>query len=153
LPAGGVAGVKLADEADGVVGMALLTALDTRDPAQVALVWSITDNGLTKASPLDQYPQQKRYGQGVVNVKLPPDAEEVVAVLVGTAETALYVTTSTGAARSIMLGDAVQGSRPIKPRLLKGQELGERTRITGAVKMVDRPESAEEGIARQLALI
>lgn len=153
LPAGGVAGVKLADEADGVVGMELITVFDTHDPSRVALVWSITDNGLTKASPLDQYPQQKRYGQGVVNVKLPPDAEEVVAVLLGTVETAIYVTTTTGSARSQAIGDATQGSRSIKPRPLKGRSLGDRTRITGAVKMVSRPDSAEETSAKQLALI
>ncbi|MCO5193342.1 MAG: DNA topoisomerase 4 subunit A [Anaerolineae bacterium] len=153
LPAGGVAGVKLADEADGVVGMELVTVLDTRDPGRVALVWSITDNGLTKASPLDLYPQQKRYGQGVVNVKLPPDAEEVVAVLLGTADTAIYVTTTTGSARSQTIGDATQGSRSIKSRPLKGRSLGDRTRITGAVKMVGRPNSAEESSGKQLTLI
>ena len=125
LPAGGVAGVKLADEADGVVGMELVTVLDTRDPiGRVALVWSITDNGLTKASPLDLYPQQKRYGQGVVNVKLPPDAEEVVAVLLGTADTAIYVTTTTGSARSQTIGDATQGSRSIKSRPAQGSQSG-----------------------------
>jgi DNA gyrase subunit A len=153
LPAGGVSGVKLADEADGVVGMELLAALETHDPARVALVWSITDNGLVKASPLDAYPQQKRYGQGVVNVKLPRDAEEVVAVILGSDDTQLYVTTTTGAARTVTIGDAVQGNRPIKPRPLKGQKLGERTRITGAVKMTARPESEEEIAARQLTLI
>ena len=52
LPAGGVMGIKLKDEDDGVV---------TSDIARPGcVIWSITDNGLAKATELDQYPTQGR---------------------------------------------------------------------------------------------
>ena len=70
LPAGGVMGIKLANEADGVI------AMDVVDPD--GYLWSITDNGLAKATKMSEYPTQGRHGQGVVNVRLPKDASEVV---------------------------------------------------------------------------
>ena len=71
LPAAGVLGIKLADEADGLVAMELVQP--------DGFVWSITDNGLAKATAMSEYPVQGRYGQGVINVRLPKDASEVVA--------------------------------------------------------------------------
>src|SRR5690606_37975041 len=61
LAAGGVMGIKLVDEADGVVSAEVVRP--------DAFLWSITENGLVKASPLQEYPTQGRYGQGVINVK------------------------------------------------------------------------------------
>lgn len=71
LPASGVMGIKLDSETDGVVGMDLV--------APKAFLLSITDNGLAKATPIDDYPLQNRYGQGVINMRLPKGASEVVA--------------------------------------------------------------------------
>lgn len=132
LAAGGVAGVKLQGEADGVIGLAVVTAAEANDVKKPALVWSITDNGLAKASPLTLYPTQKRYGQGVTNIKLPRGAAEVVAMLVGDRRTEIYVTTSRGSTKRVRLGKAVEGSRALRPQQLL--DFSESTRITGALR-------------------
>jgi DNA gyrase subunit A len=140
LPAGGVMGIKLANEADGVVAMEL------SDPE--GYLWSITDNGLAKATPMSAYPVQGRYGQGVINVRLPKDASEVVASVVGKAKESLYVITAAGSARRMDIDKATTGSRPIKPRPVV--RLGTRNRVTGAVLLrhrqeIEKNDSDEEG--------
>ncbi|MCB8922192.1 MAG: DNA gyrase subunit A, partial [Ardenticatenaceae bacterium] len=130
LPAGGVMGIKLANEADGLV------AMDVVKPEEY--VFSVTDNGLAKATAMSEYPTQGRYGQGVINVRLPKDANEVVAVLIGDLETLIVVTTAIGSTKKLRLKETTTGSRSIKPRpILK---MGERNRITGAVKSTARPD-------------
>jgi len=145
LPAGGVYGIKLADEADGVVAMMVA------EPD--GYLWSITDNGLAKATPMSEYPTQGRHGQGVINVRLPKDASEVVAAVIGSEKTELLVTTGTGSTKKLKLGDATIGSRSIKPRSVI--TVGQRNRIMGALRMMERPDTVEEETAEaeQLALI
>jgi len=130
LPAGGVMGIKLANEADGVVAMEL------SDPE--GYLWSITDNGLAKATPMAAYPIQGRYGQGVINVRLPKDASEVVASVVGKADESVYVITAAGSTRRMNVDKATTGNRPIKPRPVV--RLGKRNRVTGAVLLRQRQE-------------
>jgi DNA gyrase subunit A len=151
LPAGGVAGIKLKSDADGVVGMETVTEAQVKDKKQVALVWSITDNGLAKASALDAYPTQKRYGQGVVNVKLPKDAEEVVAMTVGDKNTEIYVKTQRSV-KLLKIGRATIGSRSIKPVMLSGISVTPPNRVTGVVKGMEAVEEINEK-ARQLSLL
>ena len=130
LPAGGVKGIKLAGVADGVVAM---------DLAQKdAYLWSITDNGLAKASPMAVFPVQGRYGQGVINVRLPRGAAEVVASVIAENDTTLIITMANGSTKSVKLGKTIKGNRPIKPRPLI--KLGKQNRITGAVAMISRQE-------------
>ncbi|HET6443158.1 MAG TPA: DNA topoisomerase (ATP-hydrolyzing) subunit A [candidate division Zixibacteria bacterium] len=140
LPAGGVMGIRLANEADGVVAMEL--ALPE------GFLWSITDNGLAKASPMSAYPIQGRHGQGVINMNLPKDASEVVASVVGPSDATIFVITAEGSAKRMILDQTKIGNRPIKPRPL--MRLGERNRVTGAVLLRHRVEnivdnSSEEG--------
>ncbi|MDX1615881.1 MAG: DNA topoisomerase (ATP-hydrolyzing) subunit A [Candidatus Promineifilaceae bacterium] len=131
LPAGGVMGIKLAGEADGLIAMDLAAA--------DAYVWSITDDGLAKATPLEAYPTQGRYGQGVINVRLPKTSAEVAAAIVGTAKQTLYVNTANGAVWRTTVDKADIGNRPIKPKsLIKGAK---RNRVTGAVPLRERPQS------------
>ncbi|MCP4358579.1 MAG: DNA gyrase subunit A [Chloroflexi bacterium] len=137
LPAGGVYGIKLAHEADGVVAM---------DVAQLdAFLWSITDNGLAKATPLTDYPTQRRHGQGVINVRLPKDAAEVVAAVVCTEKTEILVRTGVGSTCKIRIKKGTIGGRTAKPRSVIN--VGERNRITGALNMVGRPEMSVEDMA------
>ena len=94
------------------------------------------------------YPIQGRYGQGVINMRLPKDASEVVASVVGDAKATLLVITAAGSARKMSLDKAVRGNRPIKPRSIV--RLGARNRVTGAVILRHRQEttnniSSEEG--------
>jgi DNA gyrase subunit A len=118
-------------------------------------IWSITNNGMAKATPLDQYPTQGRYGQGVINVRLPQEAAEVVTVVMGSLETELVLKTAVGSTKTFLLGAADVGARAIKPKKL--WEVGPPNRITGAVRMVGRlvkgePER-ETAVPRQLSLI
>lgn len=147
LSAGGVMGIKLADEADGVV------AMDVVQPD--GFVWSITDDGLAKATPMDEYPTQGRYGQGVINVRLPKGSTEVVSVMIGAAKNELLVRTAIGSTRRVRIDKTVHGSRHIKPRSV--MTVGKRNRVTGVVQMIARPEMEadedETAVAEQLALI
>lgn len=131
LPAGGVMGIKLANEADGVVAMEMADA--------DGFLWSITDNGMAKATPLSAYPVQGRYGQGVINVRLPREASEVVAAVIGSSSSTVYVLAASGSVRRMRLDKAVTGNRPIKPRPVV--RLGERNRITGVVLLRWRKET------------
>jgi DNA gyrase subunit A len=134
LPAGGVLGIKLADEADGLV------AMDVYRPG--SLIWSITDNGLAKATAIDEYPLQGRHGQGVINLRLPEDAAEVVRVLVGDENTHIIITTAIGTTKKIRLKQTYTGSRAIKPRSIIS--ISARNRVIGAVRFVERPDVDED---------
>jgi DNA gyrase subunit A len=134
LPAGGVMGIKLAGETDGVVAMDLFQS--------DAYLWAITENGLAKATLMPDYPLQSRYGQGVVNVKLPKGSGAVVTAVVGTAATELFIKTTDALVMRVPLGKATTGSRAIKPRsLIKPTQ---RNHITGAVTPAARPATAPE---------
>jgi DNA gyrase subunit A len=147
LPAGGVMGIKLANDVDGVIGMDVVVP--------ESFVWSITDNGLAKATPMTEYPSKGRYGQGVVNVKLPKDATEVVSVVITSERTELLVKTAIGSTKKVRVSNTTIGSRAIKPRSVV--TVGDRNRITGAVKMMDRPdvndEEQETAVPQQLTLL
>jgi DNA gyrase subunit A len=108
LPAGGVNGIKLANEMDGLIYMGVVE--------ENSFLWSMTDNGLEKATPISEYPIQGRYGQGVINVRLPKGATEVVAAVIGNEKQTIHITTVKGAVRRKDLGKTAIGSRSIKPR-------------------------------------
>ncbi len=122
LPASGVMGIKL-DETDGVVGMDLV--------APNGFLWSITDNGLAKATPIDDYPLQNRYGQGVINMRLPKGATEVVAATLLTRGANLIVTTSGGVTKRLGLSDTTIGARSVRPQ--PALTLAAKARVTGVV--------------------
>ncbi len=148
LPAGGVLGIKLTDELDGLVSMDVV--------ADNTWVWSITDNGLAKATAMAEYPLKKRYGQGVINVRLPEDAAEVVRVLAGQEDTQIIITTAIGVTKKIRLKDTYQGSRSIKPRAVLN--VGVRNRVLGAVRFTERPDmiagnEPAAGAGKQMPLI
>ncbi|UCG22741.1 MAG: DNA topoisomerase (ATP-hydrolyzing) subunit A [Chloroflexota bacterium] len=135
LPAGGVMGIKLANVADGVVSFDLAAPNST--------LWSVTDNGLAKATPLSQYPTQGRYGQGVINVRLPKGAAEVAGGAVVEPDETLYVILANGTSKRLKGSKAVGGNRPIKPRAVV--TLGKRNRVTGVVTLIERPASGGHG--------
>lgn len=148
LPAGGVMGIKLADEADGVI------AAEVVEPD--GYLWSITDNGMVKASPMSEYPTQGRHGAGVINVWLPKEAAEVVAAVICAEKTELLVTTGIGSTKKVPLSAGAVGARSLKPRPVV--TVGERNQITGALRIMERPEvNGDEGetavVPQQLALL
>ncbi len=127
LPASGVMGIKLDNETDGVVGMDLVSAN--------GFLWSITDNGLAKATPIDDYPLQNRYGQGVINMRLPKGATEVVAAAMLVKGANLIVTTSGGVTKKIGLSDTTIGARSVRPQ--SALTLAAKARVTGVVMPLD----------------
>jgi DNA gyrase subunit A len=133
LPAAGVAGIKLADEVDGLIGMDVV--------GTKKWIWSITDDGLAKATEIDQYPVQGRYGQGVINLRLPKESSEVVSVIAGDEDTHIIITTAIGVTKKLRLKETYQGSRSIKPRAVL--TVGERNRVIGAVRFTERPDMIE----------
>ncbi|MEM8863597.1 MAG: DNA gyrase C-terminal beta-propeller domain-containing protein, partial [Chloroflexota bacterium] len=147
LPAGGIAGIKLKGDEDGVV------AMDLARPG--AMIWSITDDGLAKATPIDEFPTQGRAGQGVVCLKLPKGSLEMVTLVVGDEETRLLIKMTTGMINPHQLKKAKVGSRSIKPASVA--KAGPRSRVAGVVGFVDTAEEVErqsgEDGAQQLALL
>lgn len=85
LPAGGVKGVKLGGRADRVVGMMVVRPR--------ADLWIVTADGSAKCTPVDEYPTQGRYGQGVIAMRL-GKGEQLTAAALGTANENLIVVTS-----------------------------------------------------------
>jgi DNA gyrase subunit A len=146
LNAGGVMGIKMVDDSDGIVAMDLVRP-DT-------YVWSITDNGLAKATAISEYPTQGRYGQGVINMRLPKEASEVAATVVGDENTLIIITTAIGTTKKTRLKETYTGSRSVKPRSILA--IGERNRVIGAVKVTSRPDVAEDeeiATVQQLSLL
>ena len=152
LKAGGVAGIKLKSATDGVVGMEALSVAQLEDLKSVALVWSITDNGLAKSTPVNEYPRQRRHGQGVVNIKLPRGAEEVVAMIVGDKNTEIYVKTKRNSCKRMKIRKAEFGKRSVRPKSISGLSISSSNRVLGAVKASQvKIETTEQ--AKQLSLI
>ncbi len=123
LPASGVMGIKFDNDTEGIVGMDLVQSGD--------FVFSITDNGFAKATPVEEYPLQNRYGQGVINLRLPKGASEVVAVTTLARGNTLIVTTSGGVTKKMGLSDVTIGSRSVRPQ--SAMTLAAKARVTGAV--------------------
>jgi len=75
LPAGGVRGIKLGNQRARVVGASIATDGE--------YVWTITDDGIAKISPMEEYPTQGRGGGGVITMRLPTTSQEVAAATTG----------------------------------------------------------------------
>ncbi len=103
LPAGGMRGIKLLGQRDRVIGAFVAY------PAQH--VWNITDDGVAKSSPIDEYPTQGRAGSGVISMRLPGSSKEVVAATAGMLDDNLIVLTNKSKAVSMRLGKAPQVKR------------------------------------------
>ena len=138
LPASGVLGIKLDGETDGLVGMEIVRP--------DSFVFSITDNGLAKATPIEEYPVQNRYGQGVINLRLPKGASEVVAMTLLSRGVTLIVTTSGGVIKKLGLSDTIIGTRSVRPQ--SALSLAAKSRVTGLVVPEDRPPKATDTAGR-----
>lgn len=152
LKAGGIAGVRLKAAEDSVVGMEALSQAEIEDETSIALVWSITDNGLAKSTPVSDYPTQKRNGQGVMNLKLPPSAKQVVAMVVGDKKTQLYVKTKRKSCKRMSIRKAEHGRRTTRPKSINDLSISKSNRVLGVVKASSVAiETADK--AKQLVLI
>jgi DNA gyrase subunit A len=102
LPAAGVKGVKLGGAKDHVVGMGLVQPR--------ASLWVVTQDGLAKSSSLSDYPQQGRYGSGVITIKLAKGAL-LAGSAIGTMDENLVVVSSKGKPKYMRFGLAPRSGR------------------------------------------
>ena len=136
LLAGGVMALKLAGQTDGIVSMSVI------DDSDKAFLISVTDNGLAKATNIDDYPKQGRHGQGVINVRLPDGAGEVVAAALSYINSYLYINTAAGSVKRTGVKKFKVGSRQIKPRPVI--KVGLRDSVTGLVVLQNRAQAELE---------
>jgi len=106
LPSGGMRGIKLLGQKDAVIGAGMA------DDKQY--VWTITDNGVAKYTPVSDYPTQGRAGSGVIAMKLPSDAQGLAAGLVGRKDDNIVVVTSKNKAKYMRISLAPLGGRNTK---------------------------------------
>ena len=96
LNAGGMRGIKLVDDFDRVV--AAFIADDNH------YSWTITEDGIAKTSPMEQYPTQGRAGSGVFGMRLDPPSQEVVAATIGRLDDKILVLTNKNKAKYMTIG-------------------------------------------------
>ncbi len=96
LTAGGMRGIKLVDSNDRVV--AAFCGNDS------LYSWNITDDGIAKTSPMEQYPVKGRAGGGVFSMRLAPPSKGVVAATIGKLDDNILVLTNKNKAKYMTLG-------------------------------------------------
>ena len=105
LPSGGMRGIKLQDSDDGIAG-----AFVVQTGQQI---WNITDDGIAKISPEDEYPTQGRAGQGVISMRLPEMSRQVAAAAIGSMDDNVIALTSKNKPKYMRIGlaEAVKRGR------------------------------------------
>ena len=103
LAAGGVMGIKLKGDEDGVVAMTL-ARLGSH-------LWAVADNGYAKYTKLQEYPVQGRYGQGVIAMSLPSSARALVGACVGNPKDTVILVTARGITRKLQLKKTPETAR------------------------------------------
>lgn len=96
-------GIKLLGQRDRVVGAGVA------DDKQY--VWVITETGVSKYTPVSEYPTQGRAGSGVITMKLPDDSNGLSAGTVGRRDDNIVVITSKGKSKYMRIGLAPKGGR------------------------------------------
>ncbi len=103
LGAGGMRGIKVAEQKDRIVGAGI---------AQENMhLWTITDDGIAKSSPLTEYPTQGRAGSGVVTMKLPKESNGVAAAVLAHMDDQVIVLTSKNRPKTMRVSLAPSGRR------------------------------------------
>ncbi|NDJ54961.1 MAG: DNA gyrase subunit A [Chloroflexi bacterium] len=103
LKANGVKGIKLSGRNDEIVGMMLA---DSRH-----VLWTITHSGEAKSTPIDEYPSQGRYGQGVITYKFTSKQDSLACAATGHPNDSLVVVTTKGKPKYMRFSLAPQAKR------------------------------------------
>ncbi len=128
LGAGGMRAVKLKDNNDRVVGAGIAD--------EEGNFWVCTDNGIAKSTPVTEYPVQGRGGQGVITIKMPPDAGGLTAATIGWPDDNIIVVSNRGKAKYMRVSLATETGRNTKGDLIIAM-----TRKNEAVSRVVKLES------------
>ena len=134
LAAAGVTAMKLADR-DELAGADLLTP-----EGQVLLMAS---DGYAKRMPVSQFPLQRRYGQGVIAVRLSPGAK-VIGLAVGGESTAATIHFRKQAARQILFREA-----PLQTRAPRGLSIVEIKPGDGIVRLSKVIDFSADGLSAE----
>lgn len=103
LGAGGMRGVKLGSQRDRVISAGITQ--------ENMYLWTITDDGIAKSSPLSEYPTQGRAGSGVVTMKLPQESRGLAAAAIVRLEDNLVILTDKNRPKTVKLKDTPNGRR------------------------------------------
>ena len=123
-PATGVRGIRL-KQGDELCGMAVVR--------EGATLLTVCENGYGKRTAFDEYPQQGRGGQGVINIRANDRNGKVVGLLaIGDDEDVMYVSTGGNVVRSpageiSLIGRGTQGVRLVT--LPEGHDLASAARV------------------------
>jgi len=150
LPAGGMRGIKLAEQDDRVVGSGIIREAITEAARNALLVWTITGSGMAKASPISEYPLQGRAGSGVATMKLPfldeadglirtGKKDVLVAGLVGAADHTVIVLTLRKKLKIMPIKKTFLAARGKPGGALMGSMLGKTDRVVAAALIAPRP--------------
>jgi DNA gyrase subunit A len=96
LPAGGMRGIKLLGQRSRVVAASVVV------PGHY--VWAITDDGIAKISPVEEYPTQGRGGGGVISMRLPKSSQHIAASTVGRLDDTIVVLTNRDKPKYMRIG-------------------------------------------------
>jgi DNA gyrase subunit A len=96
LPAGGMRGIKLIGQRSKVVGANIVV--------NGQYVWTITDDGVAKISPMDDYPTQGRAGGGVIAMRLPKSSRGIAAAIIGRQDDTIIVLTNKSKPKYMRIG-------------------------------------------------
>lgn len=103
LGAGGMRGIKLGSQRDRVISAGI--AQNTHQ------LWTITDDGIAKSSPMSEYPVQGRAGSGVVTMKLPKESLGLAAAAIIKLDESVMVLTSKNRTKILKIKDTPNGRR------------------------------------------
>ncbi len=142
MGAGGMRGVKLLGQRDRVVGAAIA--------GDHLHLWVVTDDGIAKLSPLDEYPTQGRAGSGVVTMKLVPDSRGLAAAAVGKPDDAIILLTSKNRPKYMRLSLAPKAKRAAKGDYIISLGAKEHVKSVATYqKRIDAPDVAEPEVAAE----
>jgi DNA gyrase subunit A len=129
LAAGGVRGIRL-NKSDKVVSAQIVRA--------EGALWTVTENGAAKSSPVAEYPVQGRGGAGGLTMRL-MSGDRIAAAVIGTPMDLVIVLTAHGRFRVVKFRDAPHGRRDLNGDLI-GIRLSRGDRVCALMQIVARPE-------------
>jgi DNA gyrase subunit A len=127
LPAGGMRGIKL--NGDRVVSANIVR--------EGVALWTVSEAGLAKSSPLTEYPLQGRAGSGVVTMKLTL-GDRLAAATIANMNDLVIVLMQDGKFRVVKFQDSPHGQRALKGDFIKN--LRKNDRVRALMQIVRRPE-------------
>ena len=140
LSAGGMRGIKLSGQHDCVIGAGIAT--------DEHMLWTVTDDGIAKISPLSEYPTQGRAGSGVVTMKLTADSRGLAAATVGQPDDAVILLTTKNRPKYMRLSLAPKTKRPGKGDYIISMPAREQVAsVVPYQKRVQLPEREPEPMA------